>query len=88
MIIVTFSSYSSARTQLDEWNILANVGSGNQLAGIYINETEDTWAINGTSCIENGGLGRDQIIAEVEQLPSFSVDTYDDFFNLGYTPIN
>lgn len=88
MIIVTFSSYSSAATQLDEWNILANVGSGNQLAGIYIKDTNDIWAINGTACIDNGGLGRDQIASKVAQLPSFSVDTYDNFLNLGYTPIS
>lgn len=90
MIIVTFTSYSSAREKLDEWNILASVQPGDELGSIYINEPEEgyaTWAMNGTDCINNGGHSKAQISAQVENLPSFTVETYQDFFDLGYLPV-
>lgn len=88
MIIVTFTDYASARTKLDELNIIANLQGSDQLAAIYVNAVGDTWAINGTDCIDNGGLGRDQITNEIGLLPNFLVNTYQEFFDLGYMPVN
>lgn len=90
MIIVTFSTYIAAREKLDEWNTLANVQPGDELGAIYVNtpeEGESTWAINGTDCINNGGLGKAQIAAQVDSLPQFLVETHQELFELGYLQI-
>jgi len=79
---------ASSQAKLDEFNALANVGEGNQLTNILVNSAGDTWAINGTDCIDQGGLGRDQIATEVNAFsPTFTVGTYEDLFNLGYNPV-
>jgi hypothetical protein len=85
---MTFTDYASARTKLDELNALAGLQNGDDLTSIYVDSLGTSWVINGTDCIDNGGLGVAQITSIVQGLPSFTVNTYDDFFNLGYVQAN
>lgn len=87
MIINTFSDYESARAKLGELNVLAGLPGGYDLTSIYTNEAGDQWVFNGSDCIEQGGLGRSQIATIINGLSSFTVATYEDFFNLGYKSV-
>lgn len=87
MIINTFTDYASARSQLDELNVLAGLPEGYDLTAICINTAGDQWVFNDSDCIDQGGLGRDQITTIVNGLPNFAVNSYEDFFNLGYLPV-
>ena len=79
---------ASAQAKLDEFNLLANAGEGNQLTNILVNLSDDTWAVNGSDCIDQGGLGKDQIATEVNAFsPTFTVNTYEELFNLGYVAV-
>jgi hypothetical protein len=58
------------------------------LAPIYVKDTGGQWVINGTDCIDNGGLGKQQIYNDVKNLPQFTVETYQEFYDMGYIPVN
>jgi hypothetical protein len=85
MKFLIFSDYFSAKTKLDEFNTLAGLDNGDNLTNIYVNNDIETWAFSGTDCIDNGGLGRTEISFQVNGMPGFNVNYYQDIYDLGYT---
>lgn len=87
MMIVTFNSSEDATTKLDYYNNLA-FPNGNPshftLTLVYKHTTENVWWFIASDCIEDGGLGRDEITADIDTQDTFEVEGYQDLIDLGY----
>jgi hypothetical protein len=87
--ILKFNSFEDAQSKLNEYDDLARSPTSSPdftLVNIYKHQTLERWWFNGSSCIENGGLGRQQITDDIAMQNTFEVATYSDLIGLGYLP--
>lgn len=88
MKIVQFNSFESANDKLNGYNILAipEPRGDQSLATIHQHPTQSIWWFNATGAIENGGLAKEQIAADIETLDTFEVSGYPELVEIGYLP--
>ena len=89
MKIAKFNTLTEAENKLSSYNTLAGLSENEYtttLANIQKHTTLDIWWFNFTSCINNGGLGKDQIAADEPNLIIQEFNSYQDFVDNGYLP--
>jgi len=91
ILFAQFLSEEESQDKVDAYSWLAIAPGAEEPAPIcmiFKHPTQDIWFFDATSCIENGGLGREAIAEDVATLTdTFEINMMDDLYTLGYFPI-
>lgn len=83
IIIIQFDNEISAQEKMKDYGKLANYSP---LATIYHHSTLPIWFFSASACIDNGGLNKDAIRADVQTQDIFEIENYDELVTMGYWP--